>query len=233
MKVIIADTETTNIDEPELVEVAYLLMPETPMGMFQAETAPGKEIFCQRYNPGNPIQFGAMAVHHITDEDVVGCPPSSEFRLPEGTSYLVGHNIDFDWNAFGKPDIKRICTLALSRHLWPEVDSHKLLAMIYYLESGVARKYGKSAHSAKWDVYFCWYLLWHIVQEAQPESWDALWQLSEFARIPTKMTVGKHKGTPIQDLPRDYIQWFMRQPDVDPYLAKAFHNAINIGKVAK
>ena len=44
---------------------------------------------------------------------------------------------------------------------------------------------------------------------------------SEEARIPKSITFGKHKGTAIQDLPTDYIQWLLRQDDLDPYLRKA------------
>jgi len=35
------------------------------------------------------------------------------------------------------------------------------------------------------------------------------------------MPFGKHKGTPMADVPRDYKAWLLNQPDVDPYLRKA------------
>jgi hypothetical protein len=50
---------------------------------------------------------------------------------------------------------------------------------------------------------------------------EHLWEISERARIPTRMPFGKYKGTPIADIPNDYKRWLLEQPDVDPYLAQA------------
>ena len=55
--------------------------------------------------------------------------------------------------------------------------------------------------------------LHHIIAEDR--------RLSELARIPTVMTFGKHKGTPIKDVPADYKRWLLGQADIDPYLQKA------------
>jgi exodeoxyribonuclease X len=57
--------------------------------------------FLQRYNPGKPISLGALATHHIIDEDLSGCPPHTDFRLPEGIEYLIGYNVDYDWRVIG------------------------------------------------------------------------------------------------------------------------------------
>jgi exodeoxyribonuclease X len=35
------------------------------------------------------------------------------------------------------------------------------------------------------------------------------------------MPYGKHKGTPIKDIPADYIGWLLKQSDLDPYPRKA------------
>jgi exodeoxyribonuclease X len=51
----------------------------------------------------------------------------------------------------------------------------------------------------------------------------SLYQMSEIARIPKIITFGKHKGTEIKDLPADYVQWLLRQDDLDPYLVKALN----------
>jgi len=48
-----------------------------------------------------------------------------------------------------------------------------------------------------------------------------LFLMSEQARIPKKMPFGKHKGTLIKDLPADYIAWYQKQADADPYILKA------------
>lgn len=213
-KAIIFDTETTGINEPEIVEAAWLRLASFECSDVIEES--------EKFKPSKPIELGAMAVHHIMDEDLVNCRPSSSFRLPDGTEYLIGHNVDFDWGAIGKPDVKRICTLALSRYLWPDIDSHSQSAMLYFLDRDNARERLVHAHSAAVDVSNCHIILQHIVRRL-PEvtSWEELWLCSEKARIPKVMPFGKHKGTPIEKLPADYRAWLLRQPDIDQYMRKA------------
>ena len=55
---------------------------------------------------------------------------------------------------------------------------------------------------------------------------EQLYIASEEARIPKSITFGKHKGTAIQDLPADYIQWLLRQDDLDLYLRKALETKL-------
>lgn len=68
--------------------------------------------FVQRYNLGKPITYGALATHHIMDEELVGCPPAASFNILGRVDYIIGHNVDFDREVIGKPEVKLICTLA-------------------------------------------------------------------------------------------------------------------------
>jgi exodeoxyribonuclease X len=221
-KAIIFDTETTGIVDPEIIEAAWI----EPMFFKYLTYDKIVDSFLGRYKPSKSISLSAMSVHHIMDEDLVECPPSSTFNLPDDIDYLIGHNVDFDWSAAGKPVVNRICTLALSRHLWPELDSHSQSAMLYFLERESARDglRGK-AHSALHDVKNCLIILSHIVGKlGGVESWEELWKHSEIARIPTIMPFGKHKGAPIKEIPHDYKRWLLNQPDIDQYLLKALQS---------
>ncbi len=184
--------------------------------------------FHQYYNPGKPISFGAMATHHITNEDVENCPPISDFKFPENVGYIIGHNVDFDWKVLGEPDVKRICTLALARKAWPQADSHTQSALMYMLCGPSIRVRLKDAHAATADIQFCLRILSEALMVLDPDcsadTWESLWELSEAARIPDVITFGKHKGMPIKELPSDYVAWLARQPDVDPYLMTALRN---------
>jgi exodeoxyribonuclease X len=60
-----------------------------------------------------------------------------------------------------------------------------------------------------------------VRERASAGTWEDLWQVSEVARIPSVFSFGKHKGTPIKDAPLDYIEWMLRQDDIDPYLRTA------------
>lgn len=215
-RALILDTEVTDLQSPAIVEAAYsvaLLMD----GVMRYD-----EFISRRFNPGKRISAGASAVHGIADEDVADCPPASSLVLPDH-QYLIGHNVDFDWKVIGQPKVRRICTLALSRHLWPG-ESHTLAAMIWLLEpTSTARDLTRGAHGAAADVLMSQVLLGHIMDRLPiaVNSLEELWEVSEQARIPTHWPMGKYRGTRIDETPDDYLQWMQRQPDLDPYLAKA------------
>jgi len=211
---IIFDVEATDKNDAVIIEAASLDV--TSLSPFDVGNP-----WVQRYNPGKPISLGALATHHILDEELVSCPPSTSFKLPAGTKYLIGHNIDFDWVAIGSPEVKRICTLALARSLWPDLDSHTQSALLYYFERDTARDQLRNAHSALADVWICSKIVGKIIEKLHPASLDALWEMSEKARIPTIMPFGKHKGEAINLVPSDYKQWMLRQDNVSPYLRKA------------
>lgn len=213
-KTIIFDTEATGIKESVLIEAAWL-----ELASIKPFTVTNP--FVQRYNPGKQISLGALATHHIMDEELVDCPPASSFKLPDDVSYIIGHNVDFDWEVIGKPEIKRICTLALARKLWPDLDSHTQSALLYYLERNSAREQLRNAHSALTDVGICAVILDHICQQLNVKTIEDLYTESEKARVPTTMPFGKHKGLMLGDLPSDYKQWLLGQGDIDPYLRKA------------
>ena len=213
-KTIIFDTEATDKNNPIIIEAAWLEVTD-----FDPVTT--GESWVQRYNPGRPISLGALATHHIMDEELVNCPPSSSFRLPDDCEYMIGHNVDFDWSAIGSPDVKRVCTLALSRKLWPDLDSHNQSALLYYLERESARELLKNAHSAASDVMICSLIVSHICRVLGVKTVEGLWNESEKARTPTMMPFGKHKGLLLTDVPSDYRHWLLNQADIDPYLRKA------------
>jgi exodeoxyribonuclease X len=209
---IIFDSETTGLDKPEIIETAWVAV-----DVAANVIPPGGQ--CNRWKPSKAIALGAMATHHVMDEDLAECPPASSFKLPDGVEYLIGHNVDFDWRAIGEPPVRRIDVLSMCRALWPDADSHSQGAMLYLLERDHAREDLKRAHSAAADVMNCRKILSHVIAKAGPfETFEQLWQASERMRIPRFMPYGKHKGEPISRVPRDYRAWLSRQPDVDPYL---------------
>lgn len=220
-RALILDTEVTDLESPAIVELACSEAVLIDGLLWHRDT------WSARLNPGKQISAGAMAVHGITDEDVADCPRADGLALPEH-DYLIGHNVDFDWKAIGEPSVKRICTLALSRKLWPN-ESHTLAAMIWLLEPhDRARELTKGAHGAAADVRMVQVLLEHILR-ALPYGVSGLydlWDASEAARIPTHWAFGKHKGERIDVTPTDYLQWMKKQPDLDPYVARAIDRAL-------
>lgn len=215
---LVFDTETTGAEPPEIIEAAWVQL-DDPVNLTVLDA------FEQRYRPQKPIRLGALATHHIYDEELADCPPSASFQLPDTVAYLIGHNVDYDWQAAGQPDVRRICTLALARHFYPDLDSHSQSALLYYTHRAQAREWLREAHSAMADVRNCLRNLQALLKHTQGiRTWEDLWQLSEQARVPTHMPFGKHRGEPISQIPADYKAWLLRQDNIDPYLVKAFQS---------
>jgi len=217
MEVVIFDTETTGKNDPALIEAAWLVVE-------QINPLITGDSFCERYKPEKPIELGALAVHHILDEDLLDCSPAETFKLPEDVKYIIGHSIDYDWTVIESPNIKRICTLALARKVWPNIDAYSQSALLYYLDRENAKEILKNAHSAAADIRICAKILSEICKKLNVITIENLWHLSEEARIPSVMPFGKHKGLAIADVPDDYKRWLLNQDNIDPYLIQALSN---------
>ena len=227
MQAIILDTETHTLNG-QPIESAY-----APIQISDHKfTLDKSQLFDQLYSVDEPISFAAMAVHHILESDLENKPHYTTFKLPEDTLYIIGHNIDYDIRALEKcgvdsTRIKAICTLALARLVWPNAEAHNISALIYMISKGSekAREMIRKAHRADMDIILTANILMHIVHHLKINSIEELYAASEDARIPRSINFGKHRGTAIADLPADYVQWLMRQEDLDPYLRKALENA--------
>jgi len=223
MNALILDTETHDLNGYP-IEIAHMPCGFDDAGGFEAYAG---QIFNSYFCCPEKISYAAMAVHHILEEDLLGLPPYSTFRLPKYVQYLIGHNIDYDIRALQKCDpsiqVKGICTLALSRMVWPDAQAHNLSALYYMLHSGTdyARSKLRNAHSAATDIKLTADILRQILRKTGVKDIQSLYSLSEQARIPVKMTFGKHAGALIKDIPADYKQWLLKQADIDPYLRKA------------
>lgn len=224
MQAIILDTETHTLNGLP-IEIAYAPI-EIEAGKLSLDRS---KMFDQLYSIGDEkISFAAMAVHHTLEADIVDQPNFGTFTLPTETVYIIGHNIDYDIRAIqtcgvDTQHIKAICTLALARLVWPDAEAHNISALIYMISKGSekAREMLKGAHRADADIILTANILMHIVHKLNIQTIEALFEASEDARIPRSINFGKHRGTAIVDLPSDYVQWLMRQEDLDPYLRKA------------
>lgn len=239
MEPIIFDTETTGVDheKDQIIEEAYIVLPDTPAGFLQVRSRLMFQHHHQRYRPTVPISIGAQAVHHIICSDLIGCPDAGAYQPPMQHALWIGHNIDFDWRMAGEPEVKRICTLALSRFLFPDKDSHTQSAMLYLIgrrngKEAEVRELLRNAHAALDDVRNCSLLLRFLLQQAAEQghavdTWAQVLELSDTARIPTVMGFGKHKGTPIilGQLDPGYVRWYRGQVETDPFYLAAFDRA--------
>lgn len=233
MTALIFDTETHKL-HGDLIEAAFIGIDILPnSGLIRTQTE-----HSQRFKPSEPIHIGAMAVHHIIDEDLERCPDYTTFRFPENidVQYLIGHNIDYDMDVLdraGVPTqhIKRICTLAMARYIWPSLKTHTLNALAYYVS--INRKQTqynvRNAHNALVDCNTTFELLRAIMQTAELRTIEELYQFSESARIPTHIFYGKYKGSALIDLEVSQLDWIYSRSD-DPYLLEAIEDELDSRK---
>lgn len=190
--------------------------------------------------PDRAISYGAMAVSHITYDDVAGCDNHKEvvpWHLPVGEAYIIAHNADFDIQVAANAGVdvsqyKAICTQALARRLLPDLDSYSLGALTYAINPDLARQYCRNAHDAGWDVTFTLWLLEHLCELGNIDSMEHLYAVSEIARIPRIFTFGKNEGKNIKEMAchekdRKYLQWVIDNINDKPYLITACSAALN------
>ncbi|MEQ1369225.1 3'-5' exonuclease [Acinetobacter schindleri] len=231
MTALIFDTETHKL-HGDIIEAAALEV-RFYGNESNAILLPNMFDFKKRYKPSEPISPSAMAVHHIVDEDLEKCPSFTKFKMPkDNVQYLIGHNIDYDISAVNRAGtdtngIKTICTLAMSRYIWPKFESHNLSALTYELSDDrkEARKRLKHSHSALNDCRTTLVLLIHICNEKKIRSMDELYEFSEMARYPTHIFYGKYKGWAIKDMDDKDIHWLMGKTD-DEYLRTSLENEL-------
>lgn len=222
----IFDVETTDRNDGEIIEAAWLQLSTDPIEGEPKILGEWSGRFC----PSQPSSFGAMAVHHILPSELEDCPPSSSFELPEGVILLVGHSIDFDWNAAGSPaNVKRIDTHAMAQWLWPDASGFSQIALLYMLDGATpeTREMVREAHGALADVRMNYRLLTHILR-LKPEitTWNALWHFSEACRIPRTCPFKRWEGVLLEDMDYSSIDWCLRQDWLDPYFRKGLNQVL-------
>lgn len=224
---LILDTETTDVKEPEVIELAFAEF----FDAFPSVTAT-MHMRWMRFMPSKPSKLGALVVHGILEEELAGKPPSSDAPgCVPAADYWIGHNIDFDWKALGQPPVRRIDTLAMARLLLPDLDSHNLGSCLYAVagRSATTRDRLRSAHSAVFDVGFCLEIFDWACRVRGITTLEDAWAMSEDGRIPRKWGFGKFYGLPINAADRGYASWYSKQADADPYVLLACRRAGILG----
>ena len=109
MTLTVFDTETSGLNDPEVIQAAYFSIDEYDL----IET---KE---QLFGCTKQIEWDAVGLHGITNEEVEGKPLWTGKFLPY-TEYLIIHNASYDLKFLHPSElenVKVICTLKLARKL--------------------------------------------------------------------------------------------------------------------
>lgn len=215
---LLLDTETTSLEKGRLVQLAYKNL----------ETG---EVVDELFKPPVPIDFEAMAVHHITESMVSGKPAfeTSDARrqiiqLIDSGAIVVAHNAKFDIGILANEGVRVdnwICTQKLARHAIQEVDIFKLQYLRYAVLKNEGLENIGQAHDALADILVLEVLFKYLLNKLVPElNEEALRGLVEISRQPSllrKMTFGKYAGMPFHMLrgtDRGYLQWMRGKPEL-------------------
>ena len=213
---LVLDVETTGLD-PESDKVVEYAVTRVRDSEFRGI------IIADYINPGVPIPPEASAVHHITDEDVSDAPSWSVAleaieRASKG-AIMVAHNAKFD-SQFVDIDNPWLCTYRLARHLYPDLKMHtnQYLRYLFGLKFGVWERDVKgAAHGAFADSIVTSYLLIKMLGDYLEQGYaDDDLALLELVDSPIEVNVmpfGKHKGVPMRDVPRSYMEWALGNMD--------------------
>ncbi|WP_024789718.1 3'-5' exonuclease [Lebetimonas sp. JH292] len=227
MKIIILDTETTgNREEDKIIQLSFLVMNRN----LEIE-----EIHDTLANPGIPISFEAMAVHHITNEMIEDKPKLKftdvykrlkELNSPENV--VVIHNAEFDLEMLKKegfnPFFQVIDTFRILKHLIKEskysLQYNRYALGLYKKEKDICEKYDIkiNAHDALGDVVVLGLLLQYLVKEFD-KTVDELIELTKKPVLYDKFYQGKYKYENIRDIlikDPDYIEYMLSLTDLDP-----------------
>jgi exodeoxyribonuclease X len=240
MKIILLDTETTgNKEVDKIIQLSYIVMNEN----LEIE-----EIHNDLANPGMPISFEAMAVHHITNEMVEDKPrlkhtkafkKLKELNSPENV--IVIHNAEFDLNMLKKenfnPFFQIIDTFRILKHLIKNskysLQYNRYALGLYKKEKEICDKYNITinAHDALGDVVVLTLLFEYIIKEFN-KSVEELVQLTKEPILYDKFYTGKHKFENIKEViikDPDYIEFILESADLEPDLKYSIeHHLANL-----
>lgn len=201
-RIVVLDLETTGVGPTARpVEIAWI---EVDQGLDEIARADSL------VNPGIPIEPDASAVNGITDDMVAAAPTLEHFvrsiqgdPFAAGATLVIAHNASFDYRYFVPfcAVSDSLCTLRLARHIFDDLVNHRLETVCAHLGVG-----GAQEHRAMADVEMCLALTRYLADQ-QADGLDGLLALARVALSEMKMPFGKHRNTPIAELPADYVRW--------------------------
>lgn len=223
MTIIFFDTETTGIGgKDRLCQLAV------------KERGVDEPLVTTMYKPPVPISYGAMAVHHITEDMVAEQPcfaDAGEFEeiknlFEHEDTVAVAHNAAFDIGMLSREGIvpsRTICTykVAYAMDTAGEFEQYKLQYLRYHFGINVEA----TAHDALGDVAVLEAVFEQLIARLTKEkgseeaALEEMVQISNRPMLYTTLRFGKHKGKKIEEVARterSYLEWLLREKQKDP-----------------
>jgi DNA polymerase-3 subunit epsilon len=209
------DVETTGIDpgQDRVVEVACLVVRENAV----------LASFNSLVNPERTIPAVASAVHHLTAAHVAAAPRLDALiaRLREicAGAVIVAHNARFDL-AFLPFLAARpvLCSMRFAMHVVHDAPNYQNQVLRYHLGLAPAALGAVAAHRALADVIVTAELFAVCLQRYFAAGGvDDIESLGAYIQAPRRFAAlhfGRHRGTPLADVPAPYLQWLLRAANI-------------------
>lgn len=169
-------------------------------------------------DPGMPIEYGAMAIHHIIEEDIKGRrkPHDVLKEIEPGVDVFVAHNAKFEQEFF-KTQVPWICTYKLALRIVPNAPNHQNQTLRYFLKTPVNKDTCQPAHRAGPDSYVTAHTIGKFLRDLSTKiSIETMikWS-SEPPLFPTCPIGAKFRGKPWAEVEMGFLMWCLKQPDMD------------------
>lgn len=203
LRPIFYDTETTGIrsDKDRIIELA-------------AYDSLNDRSFEKLINPGCLIPAEATAIHHITNEMVSNAPSFAEvaqefISFCDGDVVLIAHNNDgfdvhflraeFSRSGVEMPSWNFLDSLKWARRYRKDLPRHTLQFLREMYNIGE-----NNAHRALDDVMVLYKVFSQMTDDLTIEQ---IFSLLNRPRDVQHMPFGKYQGTPLKEIPKDYVKW--------------------------
>lgn len=157
------------------------------------------------------------AVHHISLADCEGLPPFDPDLMLDGElGAIAAHNADFETKFFTSV-VPVICTYKAALRVWPHAPSHSNGALRYWLEDqgliSPDHSLTMPTHRAGPDAYVTAHVLLALFDAGHTGREMVAWT-KEPALLPT-CPIGKFRGKTWPEVEGGFLEWMLRQPDMD------------------
>lgn len=239
-KTIILDTETTGTSELDRIcQLSYLVLDE------KGEIEEVHNEFCAT---SVPINFEAMAIHHITPEMIKDSPVCIEtnaykrlLELNTPHNIMVIQNAEFDLAMLAKEgmefNMKLVDTFRVLRASYPLDTPHGLQFKryqwgLYHKEQSLIERLGVEikAHDALGDVIVLKHLYERLCEENDS---NAMIELCANPIILEFLTFGKHKGKRFEEVAlaaRNDLRYMLDTFDLDSDMRATLEHHMSVTK---
>lgn len=152
----------------------------------------------------------ARAVHHISGSECQGLAPFDPAALWRTPCHAAAaHNAEFE-AGFVVPPVPMICTYKVALRVWPDAPAHNNGTLRYWLEdAGLTQP----AHRAGPDAHTTAHVLLALFDAGA--TFDQMVAWSQEPRVMPVCPIGKFRGKPWAEVERGFLDWMLRQADME------------------